>query len=286
MLKALASLVLVMGTTEAFGLLICLPSLAKQKQLASSARPALRPGRTGLLKTEAKLSAIFFSCDGVLVDSERDGHRVALNRAIAEFEPGLECTEEAYGKLLNERGEERLMAVWKKMGWDGMDMELAEKIYTRKAAIFTEMLETKQLPLRPGVAELVDAALGAGVKLAVCSSNTHRNVKLIVESMGQVRATNIEIFAGNRVSMRKPSPDIYNLAKGTVGVDAADCLVIEDDEVGLEAAKAAHMACLITTSAYTRGDDFKLADRIESSLQGIDLEAVSCLPRSMVGLNA
>lgn len=137
---------------------------------------------------------------------------------------------------------------------------------------------------------------------------------------GQVRATNIEIFAGNRVSMRKPSPDIYNLAKGTVGVDAADCLVIEDDEVlarrmpaawcaidgqrvpgwheaggawtccslarivrgkawnacwqvGLEAAKAAHMACLITTSAYTRGDDFKLADRIESSLQ-------VCLPRT------
>ena len=38
-------------------------------------------------------------------------------------------------------------------------------------------------------------------------------------------------------------------------------------QVGLQAAKAAHMACLITTSAYTRSDDFKLADRIESSLE-------------------
>ena len=55
------------------------------KQLPSSAaRPALRPARPGLLKTQAKLSAIFFGCDGVLVDSERDGHRVALNMAIAE----------------------------------------------------------------------------------------------------------------------------------------------------------------------------------------------------------
>ena len=59
-------------------------------------------------------------------------HHVTAEVQYTQFEPGLECTEEAYGKLLNERGEERLMAVWKKMGWDGMDMELAEKIYTRK----------------------------------------------------------------------------------------------------------------------------------------------------------
>ena len=37
-----------------------------------------------MLNTRAKLGAIIFGCDGVLVDSERDGHRVALNKAIAE----------------------------------------------------------------------------------------------------------------------------------------------------------------------------------------------------------
>ena len=49
---------------------------------------------------------------------------------------------------------------------------------------------------------------------------------------GMVRSSSIHIFAGGRVSNRKPSPDIFNLAKGTLGVDGADCLVIEDDEVG------------------------------------------------------
>merc|ERR1711939_1010916 len=105
----------------------------------------------------------------------------------------MECTVEAYGKLLKVRGEERLMAVWKEMGWDGMNMELAEKIYKRKAAIFTEMLEKKQIPLRPGVTELIDAALASGVQLAVCSSNTQRNVELIVNSMGMVRSSGIHI---------------------------------------------------------------------------------------------
>lgn len=40
--------------------------------------------RPAVLNTRAKLGAIIFGCDGVLVDSERDGHRVALNKAIAE----------------------------------------------------------------------------------------------------------------------------------------------------------------------------------------------------------
>ena len=57
-------------------------------------------------------------------------------------------------------------------------------------------------------------------------------------------------------------------------------------QVGLRAAKAASMACLITTSAYTHKDDLKLADRVEASLDGVGLDAVMSLPRSMVGLNA
>jgi hypothetical protein len=49
-----------------------------------------------------------------------------------QFKPGLECSVEAYGKLLGVRGEDRLMGVWKEMGWDGMNMELAKQIYKRK----------------------------------------------------------------------------------------------------------------------------------------------------------
>ncbi|MGB1592437.1 MAG: HAD-IA family hydrolase [Promethearchaeia archaeon] len=248
---------------------------------------ARRPRQAGSCPpVSMKLAAIFFGCDGVLVDSERDGHRVALNQAIAEVKPGLECSVDAYGKLLMVRGEERLMGVWKEMGWDGMSMPMAEQIYKRKSEIFTEMLEQKAIPLRPGVGELIDAAIAAGIQVAVCSSNTQKNVELIVNSMGMVRASNIHIFAGGRVVNRKPHPDIFNLAKGTLGVDAADCLVIEDDQAGLDAAKAANIACLIARSTYTKDQDFKLADRVEESLADVDLEALVTLPSSMVGLNA
>eukprot|EP00960_Hanusia_phi_P039587 753947-Hanusia_phi.AAC.5 len=85
--------------------------------------------------TQAKLGAIIFACDGVLVDSERDGHRVALNAAMKEVRPDLECSVEEYGRLLQVRGEEKLSRYAIFMGslidcfnaigsgkrWDGME---------------------------------------------------------------------------------------------------------------------------------------------------------------------
>jgi beta-phosphoglucomutase-like phosphatase (HAD superfamily) len=73
--------------------------------------------------------------------------------------------------------------------------------------------------------QLIDSAIANGVKLAVCSSNTQKNVDLIVNSMGMVRSSNIEVYAGGRVSNRKPSPDIYNLAKGSVANASANARV-------------------------------------------------------------
>lgn len=51
---------------------------------------------------------------------------------------------------------------------------------------------------------------------------------------------------------KKPSPDIYLLAKDTLGLEPARTVVIEDSEIGLAAAKAAGMKCVVTKSSYTK----------------------------------
>ena len=51
----------------------------------------------------------------------------------------------------------------------------------------------------------------------------------------------IPIFAGDIVKKKKPNPDIYLLAVEELGLDPAKCVVIEDSEIGLGAAKAANM---------------------------------------------
>ena len=74
------------------------------------------------------------------------------------------------------------------------------------------------------------------------------------------------VLAGDVVAKKKPNPEIYNLAKTKLGLDARDCVVIEDSRNGLLAASGAGMPCLITTSAYTLDEDFAEAAKVVPEL--------------------
>ncbi|CAM9474031.1 unnamed protein product [Heterosigma akashiwo] len=98
--------------------------------------------------------------------------------------------------------------------------------------------------------------------------------------MGKERFDKFQIFAGDVVEKKKPSPDIYNLAKDTMGLDPAKCIVIEDSGIGLAAAKGANMNCLVTKSSYTVNEDFSKADKVVDELgdePGVTLETLSGL---------
>ncbi len=141
-------------------------------------------------------------------------------------------------------------------------------LHARKTRLFLAMVEAGELPARPGVARIVDEAGDAGLLLAVCSTSHERAVRGVVEhALGSGRARRFSgIFAGDIVARKKPAPDIYLLAARDLAVDPAECLVIEDSRNGLEAALAAGMKCLVTTSAYTADEDFTGAARVVPEL--------------------
>jgi beta-phosphoglucomutase-like phosphatase (HAD superfamily) len=85
--------------------------------------------------------------------------------------------------------------------------------------------------------------------------------------MGPQRKAQFEfVLAGDVVSRKKPDPEIYEMAKSELGLPAADCLVIEDSRNGMLAALGADLACLITTSTYTREEDFSGAALVIAEL--------------------
>lgn len=111
-------------------------------------------------------------------------------------------------------------------------------------------------------------------------------MQAIVSTLLPDVADRVRIFAGDVVPRKKPDPAIYLLAAQELGLDPARCLVIEDSDIGLRAAKvrqrqrqrgercreeitvdvwmymsqSAGMKCVVTMSAYTRGEDFQGAD--------------------------
>ena len=215
------------------------------------------------------MQALIFDCDGVLVDTERDGHRVAFNAAFRAAGLDTEWSVDRYGDLLTTGGgKERMRRHFDEVGWPahisaGDRDALILALHHAKTDLFMRIIEGGALPLRPGVARMVDAAFAAGLQVAVCSTSNERAVAAVVRVLlGPVRAARITIFAGDAVARKKPDPAIYTLAATTLGLDPAACLVIEDSHIGLTAARAAGMRCIVTQSAYTADEDFTRADRV------------------------
>ena len=217
------------------------------------------------------MQALIFDCDGVLVDTERDGHRVAFNQAFAAKGLDLEWSVERYGELLRTAGgKERMRRHFDETSWPVPETErdtFIKELHKLKTDLFMQLIESGQLPLRPGVARIIDEAIAAGLQLAVCSTSNERAVQAVVDVLlGPHRSPHLPVFAGDMVPAKKPDPAIYQLAREKLGLDPAQCVVIEDSNNGLRAALAAGMHCIVTTSSYTGDEDFSGADRVVSEL--------------------
>lgn len=219
-----------------------------------------------------QLKALIFDCDGVLVDTERDGHRVAFNKAFAKKGYNIEWDVELYKELLKVAGgKERMRHYFDQTRWpeDVTDKDsLIKELHKLKTDLFMQIIESGELPLRPGTARLVDEAIAENVGLAVCSTANERAVNLVVERLlGPKRKAKFDlILAGDVVSKKKPDPEIYNLALQRLDLKPNECVVIEDSRNGLLAAKTAGIYCVITTNGYTKDEDFTEADVVVSEL--------------------
>ena len=213
------------------------------------------------------MPALIFDCDGVLADTERDGHRPAFNQAFAEAGLDVEWDEAEYARRLQiGGGKERIASLFDDAA-DRADEILA--LHKRKTAIYKEIVRAGKLPPRPGIARIVDEAIAAGWTLAVASTSAEESVRAVLEhAVGEASAEHFAVFAGDVVPAKKPDPAIYVLALEELGVGRADAIVVEDSRNGLLAAVGAGLRCLVTVSGYTAEEDMSEAVMVVTSLGG------------------
>ena len=220
------------------------------------------------------IKALIFDSDGVLVDTERDGHRVGFNRAFKEMGIDAEWSVELYGRLLLVAGgKERMRAYFDEAGWpagtetaEARD-ELILRLHKLKTEITAGLVAEGALPLRPGISRIVDEAIAVGVRLGVCTTSNPKFIDAVLDLFGPERKAKFDfVHAGDVVSKKKPDPEIYELAKQTLGLPTHECMVIEDSRNGLLAATGAGLPTLVTTSTYTVDEDFTGAVKIVPEL--------------------
>ena len=137
----------------------------------------------------SKIKAVFFDQDGVIIDTERDGHRVSFNMTFKEFGFTDEWNVEYYHELLQiAGGKERMKHHWKTKGFSKPLTEeeidnLVKEMHKRKTALFVELIETGKLPLRPGIHRFMKEAMDAGLKIGVCTTSNEQAAKAITEKI-------------------------------------------------------------------------------------------------------
>jgi HAD superfamily hydrolase (TIGR01509 family) len=225
---------------------------------------------------------LIFDCDGVLADTERDGHLPAFNQMFAEHDLPVRWTEEEYGRLLAiGGGKERLSTLLTPefiakahLPVDPDEQrELIATWHRDKTSYYTAMVAAGRLPGRPGIARIVHEAADAGWTLAVASTSAEASVRAVLEhAVGGHTAQAFSVFAGDVVPHKKPAPDIYDLAVRELGVDPREVIVVEDSANGLQAALAASggLTTLVTVSSYTAAEDFSGAALVVTCLGDVD----------------
>jgi HAD superfamily hydrolase (TIGR01509 family) len=218
-----------------------------------------------------QIKAAFFDQDGVIIDTERDGHRVSFNMTFKEFGFTDEWDVEYYHELLQiAGGKERMKHHWKTKGFSRPLTEeeidsLVKEMHKRKTAIFVELIESGKLPLRPGIRRFMKELMEAGIKIGVCTTSNEAAAKAITEKILSDIKFDV-VLAGDVVKNKKPDPEIYNLALSRLGLQPEECFVVEDSKNGVKAAKAACMKTIVTTNHYTEKEDVEAGDVIVSCL--------------------
>jgi HAD superfamily hydrolase (TIGR01509 family) len=217
------------------------------------------------------LKAIFFDQDGVIVDTEKDGHRVAFNRTFHEFGIRAEWDVATYGELLKIGGGKERMAAWFKEHGTGIPVrpeevsDLIARIHLRKTALFVELIQNGTLPARPGILRLMKQANERGIRIGICTTSNEKAATAIAQTL--LKDVRIDfILAGDIVTHKKPDPEIYLSALDRTGLTAGECMVIEDSRNGVAAARAAGLHVLATVNEYTKREDLSAADAVVTCL--------------------
>ncbi len=217
------------------------------------------------------IKAVFFDQDGVIIDTERDGHRVAFNKTFKEFGFDFSWSVEEYHNLLQVGGgKERMKHYFDTVGFgkplksDYID-DVIKKMHLRKTEVFVQLLIGGELPLRPGIHRMMQEVRDAGLMVGICTTSNEKTAETIVSTMLSDIPFSF-VLAGDIVKKKKPNPAIYLLALEKSGFLADECLVFEDSHIGVTAAKAAGMNVVATTNIYTENEDLNSSNIIVNCL--------------------
>jgi HAD superfamily hydrolase (TIGR01509 family) len=216
------------------------------------------------------MSAILFGSIGTIADTS-ELQRQAFNQAFKAH--GLDwCWNRAdYLTMLEKSGGQKRIADY--AGSTGQTVD-AEAIHRSKSEFFQKSLTESQVPHRFGVVETIQGAKSKGLKLALVTTTSQKNISLLIEALRpNIQVADFDLIV-DASSVKHPKPDkaAYTFALERLGEKPDDCIAIEDNLDGVEAAIAANLDCVAFPGENTAHHDFKKAQHLVDRLDFDELQ--------------
>jgi len=216
-------------------------------------------GQPGNLATS--FHAALFDFDETMIDLESQHY--AAHRALCEaMGSDFDALPESIRLRSGSRIVDDIRDMREHFGW----REPEDALFKLRHEHFLHACRTSSLELLPGVERVVRELHARGLRLAVTSSAVGDAIDEILRRLG-IRHLFEVIVDGSDVARGKPDPEAYLVTAAKLGVAPAECVVFEDSQVGVLAAKAAGMTCVaIRHRGAHEWQDLSAADQPLSSL--------------------
>ena len=214
------------------------------------------------------IKAVIFDMDGLMVDTEflhSEAHSAVIRKYGKKPKKHSSGVVHIVGKSILENSE----IMRQQYGIS----ESAENMEIEKGKAYLSLLKDKKIQPKIGLKNLIKLLKKNNIKMAIGSAGIKSGILLIIENL------NIEdhfsvVISLDDVNKPKPAPDIFLEAASRLGVNPQDCLVLEDSQVGIEAAKNAGMKSIAIPSKYTIHQDFSKATMVMDSLKDVNWSTI------------
>jgi len=218
-----------------------------------------------------KRYGLIFDVDGVIADTEAVNSRASI-KVFAKLFGVEDVLREDFEAGLGRGAEEYVKTAARVHGLELTDKQVEQATQLRQE-YFLKILSEEPLPPFPGVMVLMDEAMQReDFRVAIATSGTLEKSRAVLNAVG-VPYQKMVYINGNDVKRKKPDPELFLIAAERMGIEPAQCVVIEDAPNGVQAAKTAGAKCIAVTNS-TIAAKLSKADLICDSLEQINIETI------------
>ena len=217
------------------------------------------------------MSAILLGSISTVADTS-EMQRQAFNEAFAEH--GLDWTwdRDTYVGMLGRSGGRNRVAEYAEARGEDVD---ADAVHATKSEIYRRHVSEDPPATRPGVTDTLAAARSQGLHVALVTTTSPDNVTALLDALPDVGRDDFDLIVdSSTVDTPKPDAAAYTFALERLGESAGDCVAVEDNVGGAQAAAAAGIACVAFPNANTGGQSFDAAGRRVDHLDVAELRAL------------